>query len=284
MFTPGDLELFRRVAQANEPCQTQLVAPDPEAQLEALRHGRSGGGRKTADEVTCLIPFAGEHEHLPACLASIADQTVVPGQVILGLDHDGPEPAMAQRSAPAVRILRASSPGAGPFRMMEELIEAARTPVLMLQDSDDEVLPRRLEAQLDALGDDRLDAVGTAAVNFRGGTMESIGIFPEDPRKALEKAFGHVLLYGTLVLRKEAFRQCGGFRHLERFGLDTEFVNRLAALVRVGNLSEPLYLKRRRLDSLTEDRRTGFGSAPRQALAEMTRNSWAQLYRRDKCL
>ena len=91
-----------------------------------------------------------------------------------------------------------------------------------------------------ALDDDRLGAVGTAAVNFRGETLQSIGIFPEDPRKALEKAFGHVLLYGTLVLRKEAYAECGGFRHVERFGLDTEFVNRLAALVPVRNLSVAL--------------------------------------------
>ena len=191
MFTPGDLELFRRVAQANEPRQTQLSAPDPEARLEALRPRRHGGSRRTAGEVTCLIPFAGEHEHLDACLESIVDQSVVPGTVILGLDHDGPEPALPRRSALTVRILRASAPGAGPFRMMEELIEAARTPIVMLLDSDDEILPRRLEAQLEALGDG-LDAVGTAAVNFRGETMESIGIFPEDPGKALEKAFGHV--------------------------------------------------------------------------------------------
>lgn len=278
MFSPADLELFRRIAKANEPRQVQLAAPDPEARLEALRP-RGAGSRKTAGEVTCLIPFAGEHEHLPACLDALAGQSVVPGTVILGLDHSGPEPAIPQRSAFAVRILRASSPGAGPFRMMEELIEAARTPILMLQDSDDESLSHRLEAQLAALDDARLGAVGTAAVNFRGETLQSVGIFPEDPRKALENAFGHVVLYGTLVLRKEAYSRCGGFRHVQRFGLDTEFVNRLAALVPVRNLSVPLYMKRNRSDSLTEDRRTGFGSAPRQALAQMTRNSWAQLYR-----
>lgn len=278
MFSPADLELFRRIAQANEPRQVQLTAPDPDARLEGLRL-RRGGSRRTAGEVTCLIPFAAEHDHLPACLEALAGQSVVPGTVILGLDHSGPEPAFSRRSAPAVRILRASSPGAGPFRMMEELIEAARTPVLMLQDSDDESLPDRLEAQLAALNDDRLGAVGTAAVNFRGETLQSVGVFPEDPRKALEKAFGHVLLYGTLVLRKEAYSECGGFRHVERFGLDTEFVNRLAALVAVRNLSVPLYMKRDRSDSLTGDRRTGFGSAPRQALAQMTRKSWAQLYR-----
>ena len=141
MFSPADLELFRRIAQANEPRQVQLAAPDPDAPLEGLRTWR-GGSRKTASEVTCLIPFAGEHEHLPACLEALAGQSVIPGTLILGLDHSGPEPAFSHRPAPAVRILRASSPGAGPFRMMEELIEAARTPILMLQDSDDRSRPQ----------------------------------------------------------------------------------------------------------------------------------------------
>jgi hypothetical protein len=278
MFSPADLEFFRRIAQANEPRQVQLIAPDQEAGPDALRTGR-GGCRKTAGEVTCLVPFAGEHEHLPACLEAVFGQSVVPGTLILGLDHSGPAPAIPPRLASAVRMLRASSPGAGPFRMMEELIAAAPTPILMLQDSDDECLPQRLEMQLAALNDDRLDAVGTAAVNFHGETIESIGIFPEDPRKALEKACGHVVLYGTLVLRREAYYKSGGFRHFERFGLDTEFVNRLAAHGPVRNLSLPLTMKRTRSDSLTGDRRTGFGSAPRQAVARMTRESWAQLYR-----
>ena len=140
---------------------------------------------------------------------------------------------MPDQLVPFLEFQRASHPGSGPFRMMEELIQVSNTTFVMLQDSDDLALPDRIEKQLAALSDGELDAIGTAVVHFQGDTLTSVGVFPMNPRKALSEDFGHALLYPTLMMKSTALRDVGGYRHIEKFGIDTEFVNRLAAGVKV---------------------------------------------------
>lgn len=282
MFSDAELGLFLSVAQENDAIETRFVARDPQRQFSAIQSRLAPGAVELADDVTCLIPFGGDHTHLEDCLSSIIDQTTAPGSVIVGLDYDGPPPRLPERLALQVRLQRASAPGAGPFRMMEELIAAASTPYLQLQDSDDLALPGRLRAQLSALKSGDLAAVGCAVINFEEQEVESIGIFPDDPAQALSKMFGPACLYPSLLLRRDTFDSCGGFAHLESFGIDTELVVRLTAWGSVRNLAEPMYMKRSRKLSLTQASDTGFGSERRKAVDRATRAVWSAHFQSQK--
>ena len=121
--------------------------------------------------------------------------------------------------------------------MVDAAIRETSADVISLQDSDDLSHPQRFLLQLETMKAFQLDAVGTNCAHFCKTKVKSFGLFPIHPTTALRQRYGHVVLYPTLMFRRNAYLEVGGFSDFRKFGMDTEFVNRLWS-----NFPRPKYL------------------------------------------
>lgn len=238
-------------------------------------------GAKSTSNVTCCIPYGGGHPHLGRAIRSIVSQTVRPGLILVGVDGVDVSHEFISGLAGDIPLeLDCSEHREGPFRTMERLIRKSAGEFILLQDSDDVSHPQRIELLLYMLKNLDVDLIGSAVVHFReeDGCVHSLDIFPPFPDVALRRQYCHAIMYPSIMFRRKVFEQSGGFLHLERFGMDSEFLLRAVSNCKSCNSYLPLYLKCRRAESLTEAAATGFGSFRRESVARFTERRYAELY------
>ncbi|MCZ4657398.1 glycosyltransferase [Dietzia kunjamensis] len=236
--------------------------------------------------------------HLRAALASIHTQTMQPADIIVV--EDGPLPA-------ALRAVLNQSPDLRRFTLPRNLGAAAasqrgldevRTRWLARQDADDISLPNRFEHQLNRARALNVDVLGAAALEFDTD--------PEHPRalRALPTDHEAIARYArinnpvnnpSLLVRTDAIRQVGGYRHVP-YQEDYDLMIRLlGAGYRFYNLPEPLVkfrvtdeqFTRRKNRELTASERTiqrtlveaGLISYPRAVANYLARSAYRRLPR-----
>jgi glycosyltransferase involved in cell wall biosynthesis len=166
---------------------------------------------------------------------------------------DGPldseaECVIDERASDArVRIIR---PGrVGRARALNAGVAAAAGPLIAIQDADDASHPARLDRQVAILQErDDLDLLGTQ-VRHTG----EVGARPdwEDPPRAgvqpidAELLVGNPLVHSTVLVRRAALAEVGGYATARRWQVDLDLYLRLRrAGARLGRLDDALVLKR----------------------------------------
>lgn len=229
-------------------------------------------------------------------LESIRHQTVEPAVVVVV--EDGPLP-------PALTAILDSDPDLRRIALPENQgtalasqrgLEEVTTTWLARQDADDISLPTRFERQLEAARTLGVDVLGTAALEFDTD--------PEHPTavRALPTEHDAIARYArinnpvnnpTVLLRTDAVRAVGGYRHVP-FQEDYDLVIRLLGSgYRFHNLPEPLVkfrvtpaqFGRRRSPELTASERViqrslieaGLVSRPRAAVNFLVRSTYRRL-------
>jgi len=129
-------------------------------------------------------------------------------------------------------------------------LAVARGQYVALQDHDDVSLPHRLQTQVDYLAaHPKIALVGSAAtkIDERGAVLGTV----LEPGGALdlkwELLFGCRFRHMTLMARRSAILEIGGYRQNAsfRFATDYDMLSRAAMRYGVANLTEPLVLWRR---------------------------------------
>jgi glycosyltransferase involved in cell wall biosynthesis len=271
--------------QSDGPRYRGEAGPRPEyiPREGTLRHHALGF---PADTVACdvVLPFHGQIEYVRQALLSLLEQEGV--EVVIHLIDDvspGGEGARLLgewRRHPRVRTYR-NSANIGPYSSFNNVLRYLETSLVAVQDGDDISLPRRLQTAGNLLAHAGAEIFGGRTrpfgaetsrrpSNTRAGEVMEVARPPyRGSRVPRRRPLGHIIEHPTAMFRTSAFERIGGFADFGRTdrnccGLDTEFYLRAAySTARFAASSQVVLLYRCHPDSATQNRETGWGSAPR---------------------
>jgi glycosyltransferase involved in cell wall biosynthesis len=210
--------------------------------------------------VTILLATRNGSRFLPEALNGIDAQTYRP--IELAAVDDGSTDSTGEilrafaAARPWVRVLRAD--GVGPARARAIAFEAARGSLIAIHDDDDWSRPERIERQVAHLtAHPDVGVVGSAAeiIDERGGVLAPYRVPLEEReiRRVLKRAPPFV--NGSVLMRREAYEESGGFRAPFRCAEDYDLWARIPARFGLANLAQPLYRWRLHgANSFTRDR------------------------------
>jgi hypothetical protein len=249
--------------------QTSAGVPPQRLCYEALRLATSAQGRDIAIDIVhretprsapsandcsveAIVPHRGSDDHLLASVASLIGQTSRP--LITVCFDQRPEVRTVRKlqEMPHVRGFAITPTEAGPYVIRQHFGLTSDAELIAFQDSDDYALPDRIRSMASRLLSLDVDMLGCHELRLDEieGIVQAIR-FPLDVSAALARIASHPQLFPTTLVRASAFRRCGGLSTLRRFGSDLQFLLRAHFSMRIGNVDEFLYVRRRRSNSLT---------------------------------
>lgn len=179
------------------------------------------------ETVGVIVPVRGESPFLAEALAAILAQEPPPADVVV-IDDASPEPvAVPEDCAGGCRLVRREVRG-GPAGARQTGLEALRTGLVALCDSDDVWERGKLRAQLDALAEHPRAALCFGRATVVGPRGEETGERWEEPAPG-EHGPDELLpaLYerdplptSSVLIRQEAVRGVGGFQSDVPYGVE----------------------------------------------------------------
>jgi glycosyltransferase involved in cell wall biosynthesis len=218
-----------------------------------------------------VIPAYNAEAHLAAALASVAEQTVQPSEVIVVDDGSSDRTAYVATNAGA-RVLQQSN--LGPSAARNAGVAAAHAPWIAFLDADDTWYPHKLEAQWAALSrwPDLAFCITDYTLLQPGGTTVDASLKADIEYRAIERTAidGDAVRFDTTsflrafvrsmfvrqssaVVRRETFLRSGGYDARYRLAEDYDLFIRLVAYAPAASIERPLVHYRRRDDSLSAD-------------------------------
>jgi len=179
------------------------------------------------ETVGVIVPVRGEAPFLPAALEAILAQEPPPADIVV-VDDASPDPvALPEAAPPRCRLVRRNARG-GPAGARQTGLEALRTPLVALCDSDDVWEPGKLAAQLSALEDHPGAAVCFGRATVVGPDGAETGERWEEPPGGLHGPDDLLpMLYecdpvptSSVVVRRSAVKQVGGFGSDVPYGVE----------------------------------------------------------------
>ena len=203
--------------------------------------------RGLAMRVSVILPVRDGGAYLEAAVASILAQTLRDLELLVIDDGscDGAAAALRPLAARDDRLRVLSNPGVGLVAALNFGLAQARAPLVARMDADDVALPERLARQVAFL--DR--NLGVALVGAQVAFIDASGAltgerthFPTDPAAVAAALLtrGCVVKHPSVVARREALLQAGGYRAALAKAEDYDLWLRLAERARLANLPEVL--------------------------------------------
>jgi len=146
-----------------------------------------------------------------------------------------------------VRVIK-NNANEGLTKSLIKAIGNAKGMYLARQDADDISLPQRLERQLDFLEKHpSCGAVGTAAriIDSEGNFIKNASVPGSWFMIRQILRFGNCFLHGSMMFRKDAYVNAGGYRAAFRVGQDFDLWLRISKNRELANLGERLYCWRK---------------------------------------
>jgi len=208
----------------------------------------------TTTPFSVLLPYyrSDDPEHLRRSFLSVtADQTLPPDEVVLVQDGPtGPELdeavlALVAASAVPVDHVRLEA-NVGLARALEAGLVRCRHEVVARQDADDVSRPERFAAQLPLL-ERGFDLVGSAIEELDDSRPGDglVRVPPTTQAEIVRRArFASPFNHPTVVFRRSAVREAGGYEHLDLLEDYWLFARMIARGARVANVPDPLVLYR----------------------------------------
>lgn len=191
--------------------------------------------------ISVIIPMIRYDRWLDEAVHSILNQQDVSVQVVVVHDGIEPDPTMSWYADSRVKIVH-SPARVGQAAGMNLGVGQAEYDLIARLDSDDVSSPRRLAAQVAYLNlIPGAVATGTRVMRIDDQSAEISELkYPSgaDVRKHL--IFQNVVPHSSLLMKKHAFYEAGGYDPSIRQMEDYEFILRLALLGPIGNVDELL--------------------------------------------
>jgi len=236
-----------------------LVRQLPYREREVLHDSQAG-------PAALLMPHRGSPAHLRVALAHLPESDMLRIRVGLDMEDVGEYSSLAALHD-HVEFFRAFPAPAGPYLIRQRLAGMSSEPSIIFQDSDDVSTSDRFSSLRAALtGTDR-DLVGCHELRVNEITGEVRAFrFPLDVTRALRQGFGHSLLLATCIIGRDAFFSAGGYSTDQTISYDTQFILRAFFHLRIRNVDQFLYIRRKHAASLTELPHTAIGSDFRRGI------------------
>ncbi|HSC86653.1 MAG TPA: glycosyltransferase [Polyangiaceae bacterium] len=195
--------------------------------------------------VSVLMPVYDTARYLEAALASVTAQTFADFELLVVDDgsKDGSSEILRAFAAREPRARVFHGPNRGLISARNQLLNEAQAPLIAWMDSDDIALPWRLERQVAVFtARPELLALGGGAVCIdpRGAPLK-VERYPLQHADIVERQrVGGAFRFPTVMMRRQAARDVGGFREPFVVGEDFDLLVRLAERGQLANLDEPL--------------------------------------------
>lgn len=225
------------------------------------------GSLHRKSSIAALVPHYNCNKWLSDCLLSLLEQSNPPDAVIVIDDASDTSPAPIVERLSQVTLL-SSAENVGPYRLIQQVIDDTGYDAYLLNDADDWSSAERLEILLATAEETGAQLLGSQEVRILCEEGEaSLCSYPIDVNSALlDKPIAHALLHGTSIFSRELVTRVGGFSTGLKFSADSEFLWRAAHLVRVINVPDYCYFRRKWHGALTVSAETGLGSPARAAI------------------
>lgn len=210
--------------------------------------------------VSVLLPVRDARETLPACLDSLAAQSLAEHEVVAVDDgsRDGSGELLEERARGDPRLRVRRTPARGLVPALNEALEAAAAPLVARMDADDLADPRRLLLQAVRLREDPQTDVLGCRIALLGGRGEGLRPYVEWQNSLLtheaiarDRFVESPLVHPSVMMRTAALRGLGGWRDIpgpEDYDL---WLRAFAAGFRFAKLAETLLQWRDRPRRLT---------------------------------
>ena len=208
---------------------------------------------ETKSDCVVIMPHRGRMRHLATALGFLHHDGGPHPCIRVGLDVDYPEEyTKLATKYPKVEFFVARPAPVGPYVIRQELAHRSSEPVIVLHDSDDVSSSDRLEVLRKEMRRTDCDFVGSHELRVDEIEKEVAAIrFPLDVTAALRRGPGHSLLHATAMIGRSQFLAVGGLSTDQRVANDTQFLFRAYFGLKIRNVDEFLYLRRRHSRALT---------------------------------
>jgi glycosyltransferase involved in cell wall biosynthesis len=209
--------------------------------------------------VSVVIPYYNAERYLRGAIESVLGQTYAPLETIVVDDGSSDRSTEIARSFDAVTVIVQEN--RGPSTARNRGFAASRGELVAFHDSDDEMLPEKLEVQVGHLLDH--PTVGCvlaeqvvivepgAELPFWHEGSKVPTVMPPRPAELADEPMVHPM---TMVVRRETFEQVGGFDESMRPAEDFDWMLRASeAGIEIARLSDVLLRRRVHPASLTQD-------------------------------
>ena len=219
----------------------------------------------------------GPQHFLVSALRSITAAAFhAPVTVRVGLDaEDVIEYRDVAEAFPLAEFYSVGGTPVGPYVIRQGLIDLSSEELIVFHDSDDVSCYDRMARQAAEIAEQHVDIVGSheSRVDELAETVE-VHRFPVDASAALalpgstqENDRAHEpLLHPTLTMVRSGFAQAGGFSTDRKIANDTQFMLRAYFSLRMRNVDDFLYIRRRHAVALTVLKETALGTPLRHFL------------------
>ncbi|MDJ0851497.1 MAG: hypothetical protein QNK04_24245 [Myxococcota bacterium] len=235
----------------------------------------------TEANLRVVVPHRGDLSHLRRCLSKLAQAVRgLRSQVHVALDQEVDQEELELAKAfPDMHFWQVWPARSGPYLARHVLGTTAGEEFVALQDSDDLSCEDRLARQLEVMERGEHDAVGCHMLEV-GDQAKRIRPYryPADANAPLAERPQNTQFHPSLMLRRDALLEAGGFSTVRRFASDREFNLRAHfRSLRLGNVDEFLYLRGERLDSLSKSAETGMECDTRRELHDRWHEDWERI-------
>ncbi|MGA3375124.1 glycosyltransferase [Lactiplantibacillus pentosus] len=196
-------------------------------------------------EISVVMSVYNERpEQVQQAISSILRQTYLPTEFIIVLDDPNQSDlkALLQDYDHQTDIIKLvlNRENIGLAASLNKAIELASNELIARMDADDISEPRRLELELDELKRRHLDLVSgnIAYMDENGIVTGGKSIIPEDERLIAKLLpYGSTIIHPTVLMRKSAIEQVGGYRLLPTAEDYDLWLRMLASGLKIGSIN-----------------------------------------------
>ena len=206
--------------------------------------------------LTVLMPVYNAAAHLPEALHSVLSQTLRDFELLVVDDGstDASGEILSACRDPRLRVVRFER-NRGQTQALNEGLRAASGELVARQDADDVSAPDRLERQAAFLrARPEVALLGTQGlrVDARGRALEALRRPCETAGIRWALLFDNAFLHSSVMFRKAALLELGGYDGSFRYCQDFDLWSRVAGRHAVANLSQTLLTNRAHAGSMTQ--------------------------------
>lgn len=195
--------------------------------------------------VSVVLPAYNAEAYLDDAIQSVRDQTFADFELIIINDGSTDRTAeiLAQHAVEDRRIAIVTQVKSGLVTALNHGLRQARAPLIARMDADDICMPKRFEMQVAYLAKHpRVLALGTNITRIGAtGAYKKAGKYPVGPakiRRQMRK--GCKIAHPSVMMRRRAVLQVGGYREICQRGQDYDLWLRLLDIGELDNLPDTL--------------------------------------------